>query len=981
MRKRILTAVLGLALLAGQASSQTLPASLPASLPATASAPTHRVRVTTQPTLQGAQWCYWHGHYEQAIELYRSLAAQPASAVEAAIGLADACAAVGKYQDALAALQAVAARGASQADWQVALAGALANVGQYDQAIQAARKALQLRDDWGPAIYTCGSLLEQVGQKEQAKQVYKTSEKIFLKKDFGQDCAELVAAGKILDRYAVLAAQKASRQAQNVLQNYFQKAYQQVDKDYWPANLAAATLLLERHKPALALEECRLIDRVNPNHPDVSVIRGVLALGEMNFEKALQLADRALAVNPNHADALLLKAACYMLWRKYDQAPPLLEKILAFNPNHLEALATLAAVCNRLGQPQESEKFIQRVLKIDPDNSLVYQTLGQWLSAARQYTEAEKFLKKAIELAPEQAGPVTELGLLYMQTGQEDLAQETLKKAFELDDYRGDVDNYLKLLDKLAKFKTRETEHFVIKVDQRDEVLLDYLAEQAEAIHADISKHFGYTPPQKTIVEVFPDHEAFSVRLTGRGWLPTVGACTGRVIAMPAPDPLRNGGAGSFNWAVVLRHEYTHAVTLAMTENRIPHWFTEACAVWEQDDRRNFEAVNLLVGAVRAGKLFAVKDLDWGFIRPRTPADRPQAYAHAEWIFEYVVEKKGFDAIVAMLQGFKDNLTQEEVFQKCLGVGQEQFDKDFLAWARQQVSGWGFDSDPNPDLAAAQRVVNERPGDDAAQATLAMALARQGQAAQTEAAARKALAINPQNRRALHYLAWALMNQQKEKDALDAALALQAQEPDSWLAARIMAESYLNKRQWAQAIGALENYKRRLQYDPYAYEKLAGLYMQLGQKEAALPNLIELHRRTMKDPKYARQVADIYRATGQAENALKYYDDVIHINPYDVTAYTNMAGLYLGDKQYDKALRAVHAVALLEPDKADSWTQTALVCYRVYKAQKTPALAQQARSAIEKALQLDPNSPRAGEILALLNEELPPASQPAESPQ
>jgi tetratricopeptide (TPR) repeat protein len=198
---------------------------------------------------------------------------------------------------------------------------------------------------------------------------------------------------------------------------------------------------------------------------------------------------------------------------------------------------------------------------------------------------------------------------------------------------------------------------------------------------------------------------------------------------------------------------------------------------------------------------------------------------------------------------------------------------------------------------------------------------------------------------------------------------------------RILAESYLNKRQWTQAIQALENYKRRLQYDSYAYEKLAGLYMQLGQKEAALPNLIELHRRTMKDPKYARQAADIYRADGQAENALKYYDDVIHINPYDATAYTNMAGLYLSTKQNDKALQAVHAVTLLEPDKADSWTQTALVCYRLYKAQKSPALAQQARAAIEKALQIDPNSPRAGEILALLNEELPPASQPAESPQ
>jgi hypothetical protein len=28
---------------------------------------------------------------------------------------------------------------------------------------------------------------------------------------------------------------------------------------------------------------------------------------------------------------------------------------------------------------------------------------------------------------------------------------------------------------------------------------------------------------------------------------------------------------GPFNWATVLRHEYTHTITLAATDNRIPH--------------------------------------------------------------------------------------------------------------------------------------------------------------------------------------------------------------------------------------------------------------------------------------------------------------------------------------------------------------------------------------------------------------------------
>lgn len=980
MRNFMLASVLGLVLVVGLANSQTTqPADPPATATATSTTKATSTQAskpvpTTKPTLQGAKWSYMRGYYDQAISIYTKLGDDPANAIEISIGLADAYSIRGKYAEAVKALEATQARGEKQADWQVAYSQALTNVGKYTEAVDAAKKAFELKGDWGPAIYTYGSALEMLGKKDQAKDVYKASEKIFAQANYDKDILQLVSAGQILDRYAVLTGKKASEMAQNILTNYYQKAYQQLDKTYWPANIAAAGLLLSKHKPAQAEEECRWIERTNQNHPDVSVCRGAIALEGMDFENTIKLADKALAINPAHADALLLKAACYMQWRKYEEVPPIVEKILAYNPNQIDALSMMAAAWNRLNKPEESAKFIKRVQDIDANNAAVYATLGQWLSAGRQFDDAEKNFKKAIELAPEQAGPVTDLGLLYMQTGQEDLAQETLKKAFALDDFRADVVNYLNLLEKIGKFQVKETAHFIVKVDTKDEVLLDYLAGEAERLNADVTKDFGYTPTHKTVLEIFPSQEGFAVRLTGRGWLPTVGACTGRVIAMPSPDPLRNGNFGTFNWSVVLRHEYTHAVTLSMTENRISHWFTEACAVWEQPDRRNFEAVNLLVMAVRNNTLFPVKDLDWGFIRPKKPTDRSQAYAQSEWIFEYVVEKKGYDAILQMLAGYRDRMTQKEIFQKVLGVSEEQFDKDFLAWARKQVAEWGFDGDPNPDIDAAQKAVNDNPKDADALATLALAYSRKNQPVPAEAAAKKALDIDAQNKKALRVLAWSYMIQKKEKESLEAAARLESVEPNSWLASRIKAESYLAKRQWPQAIAALESYKQRLRFDPYSYEKLAGLYMQLGQTENALPDLIELHRCTVKDPKYARQIADIYRTAGQAENALKFYDEIIHINPYDATAYKAMAGLYLQSNHKPEAVQAMHAATLLEPESVDTWTQMALVCFRVYKSGKSLDMGVQARAAAEKAIRLDGNNTRAREVLQTLNEELPPTA-------
>ncbi len=971
MRSNLLAAVLSVILAAGVVPLRADEAQVsPATSRSATSAPQTRP-AETRPTLAGARRLFWQGRYAEAINAYKALGDSPAEALAAGIGLAEAYGALGKHEDALAALRAVSDHGSLRAEWQVALAEALASVGKYDESLEAARQAVSLRDDWAPAVLALGRALETLGKKKEAVEVYKGLDKAIAKEDFTRDAHSLVAAGLVLDRYAVLTGQRASDQAQNILHNYLQRAYQEVEKDHWPANVAAGIFLLSKYKWREAEEEFKLADKINPHLPDVCVGRGVILLQQYLFEQVIAQADKALKINPRHADALLLKAASLMLWRKFDQAEPIIQEVLKFNPNHLEALSMLAALNVRERDERRADPYVQRVLKINPGYGQLYEIIADWLSAGRQFRQAEEYYKKAIGIAPELAGPVTGLGRLYMQTGQEKLAKETLDKAFAIDNYRADVLNYLKLLEGLEKFQVRETPHFILKVDgEHDAVLLDWLAETAEAIHAEVAKDFEHTPAEKTLVEVFPDHAQFSVRITGRGWIGTIGACTGRVIAMPAPDPLR-GGFGQFNWAVVLRHEYAHAVTLSATENRIPHWFTEACAVWEQPDRRNFQAVGLLVGAVRDGQLYPVKSLDWGFIRPdrrRGPGARPLAYAQAEWIFEYVVENDGYDAIIQMLRGFRDGLSQAEVFQKVLGTSEESFDNDFAAWAGKQVASWGFDPEPLPKLEQASAAATAKPDSADAQADLAVALFQARRFDLARAAAEKALKIDPAQRRALQVLSYTLEREKKYDKALEAARRLEEADPNSAAAARVLADCHLARQEWLEAIEALEKLKLRRPLDPYAHEQLAKLYGQLGQSEKALPNLVELHRRTMNKPEYARQIAGIYRTSSTPERALDFWEQVIQINPYDAGAYKAMASLYLRAKRYDRAVLAMHSVCLLEPKNADSWAQLAAVYYRVAKAEDSPEKLSEARSAAQKALEIDPASP-ARTVLEMIQDE------------
>jgi tetratricopeptide (TPR) repeat protein len=342
---------------------------------------------------------------------------------------------------------------------------------------------------------------------------------------------------------------------------------------------------------------------------------------------------------------------------------------------------------------------------------------------------------------------------------------------------------------------------------------------------------------------------------------------------------------------------------------------------------------------VRSKRLYPIKELSWGFIRPdrkkRGRGARTLAYAQSEWIFEYVVEKKKYDAIIKMLNGFRDGWTQAKVFKEVLDTTEEQFDKDFRAWAIKQIESWGFDPKPQPRMRAA--------------------------------AARKILETKPKDPRALAVVGSNLARQKKYDEAIAIARRLEEVKPRSPEAARILADCYLAKRRWPEAIAALESYKLRRRLDPYGYKKLAKLYMQMGHAEKALPNLAELHRRTMKDPKYARQIADIYRTAGKNEQALHYYNQVLNINPYDAGVHKAMTGLHVASNNYDCAIQTMRSACLTDPKNADSWTQLAMVYYRAAQASKKSEQLSEARAAAQKALELDPQS-QAKEILQMIDE-------------
>src|SRR5688500_4481006 len=148
---------------------------------------------------------------------------------------------------------------------------------------------------------------------------------------------------------------------------------------------------------------------------------------------------------------------------------------------------------------------------------------------------------------------------------------------------------------------------------------------------------------------------------------------------------------GAVNWAQVLRHEYTHTVTLSATANRIAHWMTEGLAVLQEKSPLQWVWVPMLNDAAKKNKLGTMEHLTRGCVRPRRPQDRALAYAQSFCICKYIDDKYGRKANLEMLAEFRGGRNEAETFEKVLKKSIPEFEKEFFAWTEKQVEGWGYD--------------------------------------------------------------------------------------------------------------------------------------------------------------------------------------------------------------------------------------------------------------------------------------------------
>ncbi|MCK6483402.1 MAG: tetratricopeptide repeat protein [Phycisphaerae bacterium] len=905
------------------------------------------------------------GFYEKAEQLLDRAESDATLKLHATLARVDIDERLGRYDEAARRLASIEAEGAASADWRAAQAALCLTTGDYAAGIEHGREALRINREHFRARYVLGRLYETTGRIDEAVATYRWFDDL-LKRRLPDRAGDLTYTGMGFLRHTTLTRHPDIKQRiKHVLQEVYQEASDFVDSAWWPARMAAADLLLEKHNTQEAESEYEQIRRMNARVAEADVGLARVALEKWDFDLVEKRAAQALQINPNCVAAHCVLAECRMLERRYADAAEAAKKSLAINPNSIEALSLLAAARLRSGDAAACREIESRIDKINPRCAELPFTMGKWLSAARQYEAAAQAFKKAIEWAPWWSEPRTELGLMYMQSGHEDEARRVLEASWALDSYNAETYNVLELLDALQSFARRESPNFILCYSKdEDAVLVPWMLNHLESMHAEVCRAFETTPPRKTLIEIFPEHSQFSVRIAGRPWIATVGACTGPVIAMSAPR--QYASPSPLNWSDVLRHEYTHTVTLAATENRIPHWMTEGLAVHQETAPRSWDTRLLLCRALRTRRLFTLESIDWGFMRPRRHDDRSLAYAQSEWMIEYIIERWGYPKVLALLTEFRENRTQPEAFKRILGIDTDRFIADFGPWAAKQVESWNLPTDSVGEIAALKAALLLKPNDADAHARLAEALLLDEQLEEFEKSARAALERNKEQPLALALLGGFLV--EKAGQLVEADRAREAgplfDEADRFLR-RLKklrpndpaALKYLARieEHWNEPDAAAElwtAYKQVRPLDPECDRRLAALHLLSGRRAESLPLLENAFRMDSSDIELPRKIAEIHRANGRLDEAATWLRRAIETDSYDQSTYAELGAVCLELKDWENAELAFRSICTLSPDDPDGYEGLA----RVFDARGDDKQAEKMRktAAVKRGLEPEP---------------------------
>ncbi len=523
------------------------------------------------------------------------------------------------------------------------------------------------------------------------------------------------------------------------------------------------------------------------------------------------------------------------------------------------------------------------------------------------------------------------------------------------------------------------------KADQA--VLAHYLVPYYEAARKELGKKYGYVPDEPVRVEVFHTWDDFSVRTTGFRGFTALGACFGPMITLVSPDDsdLRRN---DFMWTATVWHEYTHVLTLALSDHRVPRWLTEGFSVYEEGARdKSWERgmTRDLFDAYFNGEIIPVRLLNRVFRGPRILF----GYYEGGLIVDLLAQEHGFDKVVDMLRAYAKDLSTEAVFQQTFGFGTRDFDQQFLKWIKEKKLA-GLRLVPRWSDASVQRLLGEvarDPGAIDAHLSLAWALLQRGVEIDAASHLREVLTRDPDNAEA--QLVFAELRRRRGR--LDEAAAAYekgfkggADDFDS----RIAYGKLLQQK--GDVDGAVSQWLAAKRCWPGCTEQanapellLARLFRDAGRTEDAMMELTSFCQRTARAYEPRIELAKFAREAGDRRQEARLLEEAVQIDPFDRQVHEWLADAYVAMDRAGDAVPELEMALAVQPaldranlgkppqevpsaDSPEFREEQGMLCVRLAKLLRGLGRDDAARRYLERAIQESGDGDAAAEARDLL---------------
>ncbi len=459
---------------------------------------------------------------------------------------------------------------------------------------------------------------------------------------------------------------------------------------------------------------------------------GRLYLATHQDSEAVTLFQESLELDPDFADAKL-GLASVSVGRFEEQARELIAEVLAADPAKLDAhlllarmnledgslevadraLATALDIVEAEGLPPlevyalnaasdllhgvTDSPWTSRALAYNANFGGIYETPAHFYVITRRYRQAIALLQQAVDVQPNLWTAHAELGVNLLRENRLEEARRHLTIAYRGDPFSAKIVNTLRLIDSFDNFRviTRVPSEddssggrgMILRLHKDEaDVLEPYVVELVSRSVATFTERYQFELEEPVVVEFYPQHEDFAVRISGLPGIGLLGVTFGYLVAMDSPSGRADG---EFHWGTTLWHEMAHVFTLEATEHLVPRWFSEGVSVFEEWSTGPLPGRHIplhVLEAMEEKKFLPVADLDSGFIRPTYDGQVMVSYMQAGLVCQYIERRWGQRGLVAMLEFYREGLDTGEAIQQAFGVSPATLDRGFEEFIEQEFT-------------------------------------------------------------------------------------------------------------------------------------------------------------------------------------------------------------------------------------------------------------------------------------------------------